>query len=167
MTLTIDHPGRVDSLALQDSGEQFTGVAVPYYRRSRLIHVGGRLCREMFAVGAFAAGLIHHPHVRLSILHAADTIAATTTDGGLSVWETPEGVRCRFRLGDELEWARVGIRCRRLANMSFKFIVLAGGEHWTLETGVWIRCITKAVLREVSIMDGRAIYPQTSIDPDD
>ena len=165
MTLIADDLPRCAS-ALLDGGEIFSGLAVPYRCLSRPIRVGGRLCREVFEVGAFTTSIISPRRIRLTILHNHDKVVANTYDDTLSVWDSPEGVRCRFCLGDEFEWASVGIQSGRLNRMSFKFVVLPGADDWTPKGGLWSRTIRKAVLNEISIMDRRAAYPQTWLSED-
>lgn len=146
-----------------DEGQPQTLVGYAAMFDSLSDNLGG--FREKIAPGAFSESLSESPDVRALWNHDPNFVLGRTRSETLTVAEDDQGLRTEITPPDAA-WARdllVSVARRDVTQMSFGFMVRAGGDSWDEdEEGRIIRTLTNVSLFDVSPVTFPA-YPDTTV----
>jgi HK97 family phage prohead protease len=141
------------------SGPTLRGYAAVFNVRSH--DLGG--FQEKILPGAFADSL-RRKGVRALYHHDSAAILGRTQNGTLQLHEDRHGLAFSLVLASTQLGQDIYSLVERgdVSQMSFGFIVPAGGDAWSREGGLSVRTLKTVDLLEISLV-GEPAYPQTSV----
>jgi HK97 family phage prohead protease len=144
--------GALEMAPVGPGGRALRGLAVPYGQPAPIVE-NGRRFREVFIPGAFADVAAQKP---IMFQHGADTRVGRTPIGLWNrVYETHEGLRVEGELFNNqlVEPLADAVRAGAITGLSISFTTPPGGDSWTRDSAGELRTVSRARVREISIVD--------------
>lgn len=125
------------------------GTAIPYNSRSELLYGA---FYEMFSPGAFTEHLRTNPDVAALADHDTGKVLGRTSAKTLTLREDEKGVHIELDPANTSYGRDIVELVTRgdITGMSFSFRTIS--DQWSMQEGKELRTVTKATLREVSIV---------------
>lgn len=155
-TRHIGYEGRAEI----SEGKRIVGYPIVFNRLSH--NLGG--FKERIAPSAVDRTLRDGLDVRAYFDHATDKVLGRTRSGTLRLDKDPHGMRAEITPPNTtlVKDLLVSIKRGDISGMSFRFMVMPGGEEWHFEGDLPIRTVTDMIVGEVSVVSEPA-YEDTSV----